>query len=155
MKQLTTLCLIRSDSRVLLGLKKRGFGKGRWNGFGGKVKPSESIDNALRRELYEECGLTAGSFLKRGILNFEFQNGQDPIEMHIFESRDFKGEPQETEEMRPQWFNESEIPFDEMWVDDKIWLPVFLKGIDFEGYFVFKDFQNLADYKIRELNRKQ
>ena len=39
-----TLAFIRSTSetgdgggRILLGMKKRGFGAGRWNGFGGKV----------------------------------------------------------------------------------------------------------------------
>ncbi len=34
---------------MLLGLKKRGFGAGKWNGFGGKVNPGEDIvDAALR-----------------------------------------------------------------------------------------------------------
>jgi len=28
---------------MLLGLKKRGFGKDKWNGFGGKVEANESI----------------------------------------------------------------------------------------------------------------
>ncbi|KAJ1429629.1 hypothetical protein B484DRAFT_396306, partial [Ochromonadaceae sp. CCMP2298] len=29
---------------VLLGMKKRGFGAGKWNGFGGKMDPGESMD---------------------------------------------------------------------------------------------------------------
>ena len=32
-----------NDKQILLGLKKRGFGEGKWNGFGGKVQPGESI----------------------------------------------------------------------------------------------------------------
>jgi hypothetical protein len=28
-------------ARVLLGWKKRGFGAGKWNGFGGKVEPED------------------------------------------------------------------------------------------------------------------
>ena len=35
--------LDNDDSRILLGLKKRGFGVGNWNGFGGKVHQDESI----------------------------------------------------------------------------------------------------------------
>jgi len=32
-------------------MKKRGFGQGKWNGFGGKVEPNESIEQAAIREM--------------------------------------------------------------------------------------------------------
>ncbi|XP_013792352.1 7,8-dihydro-8-oxoguanine triphosphatase-like [Limulus polyphemus] len=48
-KQLLTLVFVRKQAEVLLGLKKRGFGKGKWNGFGGKVEPSETIEQAAKR----------------------------------------------------------------------------------------------------------
>ena len=35
--KLLTLVFLREGSKVLLGMKKRGFGVGKWNGFGGKV----------------------------------------------------------------------------------------------------------------------
>jgi hypothetical protein len=38
-------------------------------------------------------------------------------------------------EMRPQWFVTTNIPFDEMWPDDKYWFPMFLEGQKFSGYF--------------------
>ena len=44
-----TLVLIRESTRVLLGMKKRGFGQGRWNGFGGKVEKGETILQAAVR----------------------------------------------------------------------------------------------------------
>ena len=47
-KLLTLLFVIESD-RVLLGMKKRGFGAGRWNGFGGKVDRDETIEEAAKR----------------------------------------------------------------------------------------------------------
>ncbi|CAN0505072.1 unnamed protein product, partial [Ectocarpus sp. 12 AP-2014] len=35
------------DSKeILLGMKKRGFGEGKWNGFGGKVESGESVEEA-------------------------------------------------------------------------------------------------------------
>lgn len=47
-KQLTLLFPLR-ENQVLLGYKKRGFGKGWWNGFGGKVKSDESVEDAAKR----------------------------------------------------------------------------------------------------------
>ena len=42
-KKVLTLVYIRDDEKILLGLKKRGFGTGKWNGFGGKVQAGETI----------------------------------------------------------------------------------------------------------------
>lgn len=48
-RKLLTLVLVVQPGRVLLGMKKRGFGAGKWNGFGGKVQTGESIEQAARR----------------------------------------------------------------------------------------------------------
>ena len=40
-KLLTLVIPVDDGKRVLLGLKKRGFGEGYYNGFGGKVEPGE------------------------------------------------------------------------------------------------------------------
>ena len=48
--------------------------------------------------------------------------------MNVFYIKDWQGEPQETEEMAPQWYNKSEIPYESMWVDDIYWLPKTLDG---------------------------
>ena len=53
-----TLLLLRSNGRILLGRKKRGFGAGKANGFGGKVEVGETILQAAVREMQEECGVT-------------------------------------------------------------------------------------------------
>ncbi len=58
MKQ-TTLCLLMDDKRILLAMKKRGFGAGLWNGCGGKIQPGESTVAAALREMHEEIGVTA------------------------------------------------------------------------------------------------
>lgn len=47
--KLLTLVMVVQPGRVLLGMKKRGFGAGRWNGFGGKVQDGETIEDAARR----------------------------------------------------------------------------------------------------------
>lgn len=48
-KKLLTLVFIQEQTRILLGLKKRGFGQGLWNGFGGKVEKGETIEKAALR----------------------------------------------------------------------------------------------------------
>ena len=47
--KLYTLVFVHTSSKILLGMKKRGFGVGRWNGFGGKVHVGESIEAAASR----------------------------------------------------------------------------------------------------------
>jgi len=47
--KLYTLTIIRNNGNILLGMKKRGFGVGRWNGFGGKVNSDETILEAAKR----------------------------------------------------------------------------------------------------------
>ena len=47
-----------SITDICLAMKKRGFGKGRWNGVGGKVEAGETIEAAAMREAREEIGVT-------------------------------------------------------------------------------------------------
>ena len=117
-------------------MKKRGFGAGRWNGFGGKVQEGETIGAAALRELQEEVGITAKEIKKLGVLDFEFNGKPGILQVHIFKANNFEGEPQESEEMKPQWFNVSEIPYKEMWPDDIHWIPLFLADKKFRGRFL-------------------
>ena len=122
-KKIMTLCCIYNDKRILLGMKKRGFGEGRWNGFGGKVHKGETIEEAAKRELIEEACIKVDKIDKRGVLLFEFEGNPEKLEMHIFSSNTFEGEPMETEEMKPQWFLEKDIPFDQTWPDVSTAMP--------------------------------
>ena len=38
------LCFVYDEQRILLGMKKRGFGEWKWNGFGGKLEDGERIE---------------------------------------------------------------------------------------------------------------
>jgi len=131
--KILTLCVVHNNSHVLLGLKKRGFGEGRWNGFGGKVQGDESIKEAALRELEEEAGIKLLDIKKRGVLTFDLPTEENLLEVHIFSGSNFEGEPEETEEMAPKWFSHHEVPFNQMWPDDEYWLPLLLKGKNFCG----------------------
>lgn len=150
-KKIQTLCLIEREGEMLLGLKKRGFGEGRWNGFGGKVVPGESIEQAARRELKEESGLEAGELTPRGVIDFIFQDNPEVLEVHIFSVQDFVGEPSESEEMRPAWWKIDALPYDKMWPDDRHWLPLHLAGKNYRARFLFENMDRILDFEVKEL----
>ncbi len=139
MKQVT-LCFFVKDGKVLLAMKKRGFGVGKWNGYGGKVKQGESIGQAAVREVMEESGIAIpeSTLREAAELTFTFENNPSwDEEAHVFFVDAWSGEPQETEEMRPQWFQVSRLPYGEMWIADREWLPMILSGKKMRGFVCF------------------
>ena len=151
-RKILTLCVVHEHPRVLLGMKKRGFGEGRWNGFWGKVQEVETIEGAAKRELLEEAGVSLGSIERVGRLDFEFAATHDEIlEVHIFRGADVQGEPTESDEMKPQWFHVDEIPFSSMWPDDKHWFPMLLEGKKFCGRFLFGEGDAILEMDLSEM----
>jgi 8-oxo-dGTP pyrophosphatase MutT (NUDIX family) len=146
-----TLLIIHQAPKILLAMKKEGFGVGRWNGFGGKVKEGETIEQTMLRELKEESGLVISDFKKKGLFKFSFPNPDIDCEVHVFKANQFEGEPRETDEMRPQWFDENKIPYDEMWSDDRHWLPLFLAGKTLKGEFFFDENDQLIRHRLEEV----
>lgn len=143
-----TLCIIHDTERILLGLKKRGFGAGKWNGFGGKVATGETLVDAARRELLEEVGTGTDTLQKAAVLDFVNENGSLVHETHVFRVARIKGDPIETAEMRPKWFLTNEIPYEEMWEGDRIWLPRFLEGRLLCGRFIFDGDDTLVSHEL-------
>jgi 8-oxo-dGTP diphosphatase/2-hydroxy-dATP diphosphatase len=145
-----TVCLAYEHPYILLGMKKRGFGAGRWNGYGGKVKEGEEIEEAAIRETKEESKMEINKLEKIGIINFKFQDSpKNILEVHFFQILSYKGVPKETEEMRPRWFHEEYLPYNKMWPDDRYWVPIFLRGKKFKGKIYFKDQDTILKEKIR------
>jgi len=137
-----TLCLLKKDNQILLAMKKRGFGVGKWNGVGGKVADGELVEEAALREMEEEINVRARKedLEAVGNVKFFFRNKPDWNQhMHIFFVSNWLGEPRESEEMRPQWYGHSEIPFEKMWIDDAHWLPMVLSGKKIKAEFYFNE----------------
>ncbi len=151
-KTLTLVLAIDHDARrILLGMKKRGFGAGKWNGFGGKAEAGETIEEAALREFFEESGATATNLEKVALHDFQFENDMSQIlRVHVFTSN-VVGEPQEMEEMRPQWFDFDAIPYDQMWADDIHWLPLVLAGKKLKTYFLFGEGDVVSSHTMTEV----
>lgn len=146
----TLVFLIEGDN-ILLAMKKRGHGKGKWNGAGGKIKLNETVEQAMVRECEEEFRVSPLEFKPVAHLEFVNQGGADTIVGDAFICTRWDGEPVETDEMAPHWFKISEIPYDEMWADDRYWLPQVLEGKFVRAVFTFNTSDALLEYKVEEL----
>ena len=133
----TTLCFpVRSDGKLLLGRKKRGFGVSKWNGFGGKIEAGEDFLQCAVRELQEETGLIAREedLELVGFLDFHFSASPELNHIgFVYFLRTWQGNIQETEEMEPKWFDPAALPYDEMWKGDRTWIPMLLKKEKVKG----------------------
>ncbi len=136
-----SLCFLLRDGQVLLAMKKRGFGAGKWSGVGGKPEPGEAIEATALRETQEEIGVIGEQPGRVATLNFYFphvpteRNWNQQVCVYLL--RDWEGEPTESEEMAPRWFDGDHLPLDAMWADARLWLPRVLRGERLTADFVY------------------
>lgn len=149
----TLLFLVKREhgmiSHVCLAMKKRGFGKGRWNGVGGKVKKGERIEAAAIREAEEEIHVVPRTLVKVAVLSFTFSlQPKWNQTVHAYISDDWTGSPQESEEMKPQWFSAHNLPYQTMWPDDIFWLPEVLRGNTIRASFRFGEHDVILEKNV-------
>ena len=141
-----TLVFVIKDGRILLIRKKRGLGAGKINGPGGRREPGETFDDCAVREVREELGVTPRDVVKLGEHRFQFVDGYSTF-AYVYRASAFDGVPIETDEAAPLWFGVGEIPFHEMWEDDRYWLPLVVEGRRFSGQWIF-DGDRMLDYRL-------
>lgn len=156
-KKTTILFPVHND-KVILGMKKLGFGVGWWNGFGGKLNQGETYEDAAIRETQEEAGIVIKSLLHVASLHFYFNN-QLRVVSKAYISRDFEGNGVETDEMSPQTFDIDELPYDTMWPADKLWIPKSLINTNVPLGFIInfdddKSFKSIEEVDAQKLEQK-
>jgi 8-oxo-dGTP pyrophosphatase MutT (NUDIX family) len=147
-----TLLFLRSGDQLLLAMKKRGFGAGKWNGVGGKLEAGETLEEALVRECIEEVGVRPTAWTAVAELDFvQDAETSEPWHMFVYAyiADAWDGEPSESEEMRPKWFHLEDIPYGDMWDDDEFWLPYVLDGKKIVGEFTFDIDDRLLTHDVR------
>ena len=148
-RQRATLVFVVRDGRILLMRKKRGLGAGKINGPGGRIDPGETPLQCAVRETQEELGIEPLEIRECGEHAFQFVDGLS-LHVHVFKAAAFRGRPFETAEAAPLWFGVDEIPYEEMWEDDRYWLPLVLEERRFFGRWLFDD-DRLLDYRLERL----
>jgi len=104
-----------SQGRILLQLRSDNHC---WGTCGGSIEPDERVEDAARRELFEETGLTAEALELFGVfsgpeLHYVYPNGDEVSNIDIvFLCRSFTGElkPQAEEVEKLRFFSIEEIP---------------------------------------------
>lgn len=153
-KKTLTLLFLRKNDSLLLAMKKRGFGEGRWNGVGGKIEAGETIEQAMIRETEEEIGVTPTTYRKVADIRFDeyFKGEPTLMHVHIFIATKWQGKPTESDEMKPKWFDLTDIPYDKMWADDPYWLPAVLEGRKLTANFKLNEQDAIISHNITEVS---
>jgi 8-oxo-dGTP diphosphatase len=157
---LTCLCLltrITGDGRrqVLLGHKKTGLGCGKIVALGGHVEDGESPADAAAREVKEESGIQVAPDSLREAAQVTFLFPVCPrwdMIAFVFTGAEWAGEAMETPEIRPEWFDVTDLPLDRMWDDAEHWLPRVLAGERLGARFTYaEDCETVATAAISPL----
>ena len=150
----TLLFLVR-DGQVCFAEKQKKIGAGRLNGFGGKVEPGETIEQAMIRETEEEIGITPTAYKQMGEVLFHNPSDDEAMRrmrVYVFTATEWTGEPAETDEMkRPVWYGIDQVPYDKMLAGDQIWLPYVLQGRPVKAFIRFNDDWSLAEQRVERV----
>lgn len=139
MREEVLALLIREDGAVLLGRKQVRFGAGRLNAPGGGVEEDEDGPTATIRETAAESGLMPEELELAADLTFQFVDKADATHhVRAYRIRRWQGQLHDSDEMADWgWFSPAEMPWDEMWPADKLWLPHVLLGGMVRGTVVY------------------
>lgn len=146
------LVYVFRDHHVLLGRHLRGIGKGRWNGLGGKCAVKESAKEAAVRECTEEVGIKVKLNQPLGRILYHHPRIGD-WRVTIFRTEEFVGQPRGGDEMMPRWFSVEQLPYREMWDNNRAWLHHVIRHHHFEGEVWLDAQDHLVRHTIMQVPR--
>jgi len=139
-----TIIFPMAENKIFLGRKKRGFGAGKVNGFGGKFRKEDiTVEKTALREFFEETGASGeeGQLVKVAEIEFYFPEKKSDWNQkaHVYFLYRWEGEMRESEEMTIEAYSLDRIPYSEMWDTDQHWLPPLISRKKVKGVFYFND----------------
>ena len=131
--KMTTLCYLeRKDAYLMLHRTKKENDENhdKWIGVGGKFEARESPEDCMRREIFEETGLTVTDYRYRGIVTF-VSDIYETEYMHLFTVTNWTGEARECDEGELAWIKKQKLFDLTMWEGDRIFLKLLQEDAPF------------------------
>jgi len=134
------------EGKVLLAWRQEGFGKNKYNPFSGPIAPGGNASKAATRDLKAQSGLQAVDIAKLGKLVIVLQGNAIALDIDVFRVTSWRGDVTEVDDIRPRWFASPTgksspklpvVPFDQMFADNELWLPLLTAGKYFIGRIDF------------------
>ena len=101
--------IIINKKRILIGKRRdEDIGGGKWEFPGGKIEIGETISKALKRELYEELGISAK--IGKELMNYEHMFKTTIYNITFMEIIDYEGEICNNAHSEIKWVKFSNLP---------------------------------------------
>lgn len=146
----STLCYIKKDGKTLLlkrNKKENDVHEGKWIGLGGKFESSESPEDCVIREVYEESGLKIENPRLKAVITFpKFKDNIDWY-VFLFEAFDYTGEMIESNEGDLEWIDDEKIDDLNMWDGDRLFFQWMRDRRFFSGKISYENGE-LIDYEV-------
>jgi len=123
---LATLCYIRNQGKTLMMHRVKrpdDMHYGKWNGLGGKLKPGETPEECVIREVAEESGLNIEGPRLRGFITFPAFDQWDDWYVFVFTADRFHGRLTEPDEGYLEWIEDGKLASLELWEGDHVFMP--------------------------------
>ncbi len=128
--------------------KKNDTNHDKWIGIGGKLEPGETPFECVRREVYEETGLTLDALHYHAFITF-VSNEFGTEYMHLFSANSFSGILNSNcEEGNLEWIDKRDLSKLPMWEGDKIFLNLMNTEDKFFSLKLVYDGDKLIDHEI-------
>jgi len=135
--KLATLAYVRTGGKTLMLHKAKGYQKEKWNGLGGKFDAGETPEDCMRREVFEESGLTVEEAHLKGFLTFPDFDGQDDWYAFVFVVTEFSGELKASDEGELHWIADDKVSALELFEGDRVFMPWLEQERLFSAKFIY------------------
>lgn len=120
---LTTICYLKHEGKTLMlyrNKKENDINQGKWIGIGGKLEKGESPEECVRREFFEETGLTLEKVTLKGYITFPgIYHGEDEG-MFLYLAEGFSGRLNlNCPEGKLSWIEDEQLSTLPMWEGDR------------------------------------